>query len=205
MAIWGEVTPCMILTKCDLWADMVDIVTCAIFGSCQLRGVGVVSGEFCPLPLTTVWLCDGRQNSWQPFWFLTESELVNSWFRWFHHWWQHASSRWNLTCSYCRAIDNNYFRFGLPSWILIVGQYSCAVVWNTAIGCPFPVTCGVRQGGVLSPFLFAIYVDVLVSRSVTCLPAAYCMQMILFCYLAVGMAVTFMSEVKSEYRNLWYF
>ena len=29
---------------------------------------------------------------------------------------------------------------------------------------------------------------VFVSRLVTCLPAAYCMQMILFCYLAVGMA-----------------
>lgn len=45
---------------------------------------------------------------------------------------------------------------------------SCAVVWNTAIGCPFPVTCGVRQGGVLSPFLFAIYVDDVINQLRKC-------------------------------------
>ena len=38
----GEVTPGAILTKCGLWGDMVDVITCAIFGECQLRGVGVV-------------------------------------------------------------------------------------------------------------------------------------------------------------------
>ena len=37
-------------------------------------------------------------------------------------------------------------------WLLYnwYSNLSCAVVWNTAICCPFPVTCGVRQGGVLS-------------------------------------------------------
>jgi len=34
---------------------------------------------------------------------------------------------------------------------------SCSVVWNSLIGTPFCVYCGVRQGGVLSPLLFAIY------------------------------------------------
>ena len=38
--IWGEVTPVATLTKCG---DMVDVITCAIFGDCQVRGVGVVS------------------------------------------------------------------------------------------------------------------------------------------------------------------
>jgi len=32
-------------------------------------------------------------------------------------------------------------------------------MWNMTIGVGFHVRCGVRQGGVLSPFLFAIYID----------------------------------------------
>jgi len=39
----------------------------------------------------------------------------------------------------------------------LIGNYS--VVWNSLIGSPFRVYCGVRQGGVLSTLLFAIYVD----------------------------------------------
>jgi len=41
---------------------------------------------------------------------------------------------------------------------------SCSVVWNSLIGTPFCVYCGVRQGGVLSPQLFAICVDDLISE-----------------------------------------
>jgi len=52
LAIWGEVTHGAILTKCRLWGDMVDVITCAIFGDCRLRGVGVVRGVICLLPLT---------------------------------------------------------------------------------------------------------------------------------------------------------
>ena len=39
-----------ILTKCGMWGDMVDIITCAIFNDCRLRGVWVwkyVSTHFC--------------------------------------------------------------------------------------------------------------------------------------------------------------
>jgi len=39
----------------------------------------------------------------------------------------------------------------------------CMVRWNDITGAAFPVLCGVRQGGILSPFLFAIYVDSLIS------------------------------------------
>ena len=51
MAIWGEVTPDAILTKCATWADMVDVITCAIFGDCRLRGVGVVKEVILPYPI----------------------------------------------------------------------------------------------------------------------------------------------------------
>jgi len=41
LAIWGEVITGTILTKCGTWADIVDIITCALFGNCWLRGVDV--------------------------------------------------------------------------------------------------------------------------------------------------------------------
>ena len=31
----------------------------------------------------------------------------------------------------------------------------CCVSWNCLVSTPFPIMCGVRQGGILSPFLFA--------------------------------------------------
>ena len=51
LAIWREVTPGAILTKCGMWADMVDIIKCAIFGDCRLRGVRVVRGVSLPSPI----------------------------------------------------------------------------------------------------------------------------------------------------------
>jgi len=51
LAIWGEVTPGAIFTKCGLWGDMVDVITCAIFGDCRLRGAGVVRTVSLPSPI----------------------------------------------------------------------------------------------------------------------------------------------------------
>ena len=36
--------------------------------------------------------------------------------------------------------------------------------WNNVLGEPFVVKCGVRQAGVLSPYLFAIYIDDLIAQ-----------------------------------------
>ena len=52
LAIWGDVTPGAILTKCSLWGDMVDVITYAIFRDCRLRGVGVVRWVSLPSPMT---------------------------------------------------------------------------------------------------------------------------------------------------------
>ena len=51
LAIWGEVIPGAILTKCGLWGDMEDVMTCAIFRDYRLRGVGVVIGVRLPSPI----------------------------------------------------------------------------------------------------------------------------------------------------------
>jgi len=39
-----------------------------------------------------------------------------------------------------------------------------AVRWNNFVGVWFPILCGVPQGGILSPYLFAFYVDDLIAR-----------------------------------------
>ena len=51
LAVWGKVTPAAILTKCRVWGDMVDVIMCAIFRDCRLRGVGVVIGVSLPSPI----------------------------------------------------------------------------------------------------------------------------------------------------------
>ena len=37
-------------------------------------------------------------------------------------------------------------------------------MWNSLVNVHFKMNCGVQQGGVLSPFLFAVYVDDLVAE-----------------------------------------
>ena len=51
LAIWGELTPGAILTKCCMWTDMVDVITYAIFGDCRLKGVGVARGVTLDSPI----------------------------------------------------------------------------------------------------------------------------------------------------------
>ena len=45
--------------------------------------------------------------------------------------------------------------------------FSCCVSWNSLVSPPFPILCGVRQGGILFPFLFAIYLVYLITHLYT--------------------------------------
>ena len=47
----------------------------------------------------------------------------------------------------------------LRSWY---SQLQCSVRWQNKFGDSFPVMCGVCQDGVLSPYLFALYIDDLI-------------------------------------------
>lgn len=59
-----------------------------------------------------------------------------------------------------RGVPDAFLRV-LVNWYSDLG---CCVVWNHATGKSFPVKCGVRQGGILSPYLFAVYVDDLIDQ-----------------------------------------
>ena len=59
-----------------------------------------------------------------------------------------------------RGVPDAFLRV-LISWYSGLG---CCVVRNHALGNSFPVKCGVRQGGILSPYLFSVYMDDLIDQ-----------------------------------------
>ena len=53
----------------------------------------------------------------------------------------------------------------LASWYIRYSSQELRVRWGCAFSDPFGVSNGVRQGGVLSPVLFSVHLDLLVLRS----------------------------------------
>jgi len=58
----------------------------------------------------------------------------------------------NISLSFVQILRNWYIKL------------NASVLWNDIYGRIFPIFCGVRQGGVLSPILFSIYVDDLIQH-----------------------------------------
>ena len=67
---------------------------------------------------------------------------------------------------------------GVPKWIIkVISQWYCnqtlCVKWGSVISDVFPVNNGIRQGGILSPLLFNVYINDL-SISLSKLPIGCC-------------------------------
>ena len=56
-----------------------------------------------------------------------------------------------------RSISVDFVRL-LCNWY---SKLTASVTWNNFVGAHFVILCGVRQGGILSPLLFSVYVDYL--------------------------------------------
>ena len=87
----------------------------------------------------------------------------------------------------CKLIKRNapveFIRI-LYSWL---NDVRCSVDWLSMLSDLFIVHCGIRQGGILSPILFSVYVDDLIgqlrasgyiSTLVAFSVGAYCMLLI---------------------------
>jgi len=77
-----------------------------------------------------------------------------------------AFDKVNHYALYCKLMDRNIQPRFLKLLINWYGKCFCAVRWNNVCSSFFKLSCGFRQGGVLSPLFFVIYVDGILCRLV---------------------------------------
>ena len=73
------------------------------------------------------------------------------------------------------------YQYQLETWFAV--SKSC-VKWDTYFSRHFSLSCGVRQGGVLSPYLFAVFVDDVIykvrSENLGCYISSVCVSIFLY-------------------------
>jgi len=65
----------------------------------------------------------------------------------------------------------------LENWFKLC---STCIKWGSVVSLVFSVDCSVRQGGVLSPYLFALYIDSIVDRVIGCYLKGLCISVLLY-------------------------
>ena len=72
-----------------------------------------------------------------------------------------AFDKVNFGSLFQKLLDRNFPAIFLRLIIYIYNHQSCFISWNSTESSPFKVKNGVRQGAILSPSLFCIYLDTL--------------------------------------------
>jgi hypothetical protein len=67
-------------------------------------------------------------------------------------------------CLYTKLVHRGVPRVFISLLACWYDKCYVSVRWDNCLSLPFRVTAGVRQGGILSPYLFAVYIDTLIVR-----------------------------------------
>jgi len=93
----------------------------------------------------------------------------------------------------------------LEDWF---GKCFTCVKWDSLLSCMFQLTRGIRQGGVLSPYLIALYVDdilaIVVKRRSGCFYQCVCVSIVMYAddILLLSPSVTVVQELLCVCENV---
>jgi hypothetical protein len=102
-----------------------------------------------------------------------------------------------------RLLPLNLLRL-IEDWF---GKSFTCIKWDCILSDMFQLTCGIRQGGVMSPYLFAIYIDDIVSivakTQIGCFYRSVCVSVILYAddILLLAPSVSALQELLNICEN----